>query len=221
MWRDVAVAALVTGGVWLVATCSDPSVGSCGNGVVEGDEECDNGNPLTAAAGMCTNACRFERGGCGNGVPEAGEQCDDGNLVSGDGCDDSCYWEDLCGNNVLDDGEECDDGNELDNDDCVLVDRQCKTARCGDGHVRTNPARPSNREECDYEDPDDPEECTTHCTRPAVADGDADVDVDADADAEVDAAAEVDADGEVDADAQVAPDAEVDGGADAALDADA
>ena len=70
---------------------NDPGV-VCGNGFVEGSEECDDGN-LSNLDG-CSEDCLNETPGtCGNGVVESGEKCDDGNLEAGDGCDDSCMFE--------------------------------------------------------------------------------------------------------------------------------
>jgi cysteine-rich repeat protein len=57
---------------------------TCGNGVVDPGEECDDGN--TNSADGCTNACTL----CGNGVTTAPEQCDDANLIAGDGCESEC-----------------------------------------------------------------------------------------------------------------------------------
>ena len=77
---------------------------TCGDGVVDGDEACDDGN--TDDADGCSASCQLEAcddgvaqateacdddptGGaveCGNGVTEAGEACDDGNTAAGDGC---------------------------------------------------------------------------------------------------------------------------------------
>src|SRR5262245_20903543 len=51
-----------------------------------------------------------------------------------------------CGNGMPDPMEECDDGNASNADDCTMG---CKAARCGDSFVRSSPANPLNREECD------------------------------------------------------------------------
>ena len=101
------------------ATETPPScepASSCGNGLLEGSEACDDGN--TAVGDGCDPQCLLELGagpcidgaqcgsgvcntmasipvcavpvGCGNGVLNANETCDDGNQVNGDGCDQSC-----------------------------------------------------------------------------------------------------------------------------------
>jgi len=59
---------------------------TCGNGIREHDEACDDGN-LTDGDG-CDSNCTVTA--CGNGIITAGEDCDDGNLVGGDGCEADC-----------------------------------------------------------------------------------------------------------------------------------
>lgn len=59
----------------------------CGNGIVEGAEECDDGNSIQTDG--CTGACVA----CGNSVVTPPEGCDDGNLVDGDGCSAACRTE--------------------------------------------------------------------------------------------------------------------------------
>jgi len=62
----------------------------CGNGILETDESCDDGNQLSGDS--CRNDCRSDES-CGNGVLDPGEGCDDGNFVGGDGCDSTCRLE--------------------------------------------------------------------------------------------------------------------------------
>jgi cysteine-rich repeat protein len=65
---------------------------TCGNGVVEGSEECDDGNGVDEDS--CTSACLLNI--CGDGFLNAEvEECDDGNASDGDGCSASCEKE--CG----------------------------------------------------------------------------------------------------------------------------
>ena len=89
--------------------CSATSV--CGNEVVEGSEQCDDGNPNPTDG--CTNACTI----CGDNVVTAPETCDDGNLVDDDGCDSNCQVTG-CGNGLITGSETCDDGNTDDMDSC-------------------------------------------------------------------------------------------------------
>ncbi len=64
-------------------TCSAPS---CGDGVVQPGEACDDGNMVNGDT--CTNNCGL--GECGDGEVGGTEQCDDGNLTDGDACDSNC-----------------------------------------------------------------------------------------------------------------------------------
>ncbi len=104
-------------------TCE--GAGTCGNGVVEAGEACDDGNGTSGdgcsatcfvdglpigsnctnggsaacAVGVCdateTPATCEPANSCGNGVLEAGELCDDGNGTSGDGCSATCFVDNL------------------------------------------------------------------------------------------------------------------------------
>ena len=62
---------------------------ACGNGIVEGVEECDDGNTTNDDA--CSNSC--VSGVCGDNIVQSGlgETCDDGNTTDdANGCDASC-----------------------------------------------------------------------------------------------------------------------------------
>ncbi len=65
---------------------------ACGNGVLEGAEECDDFNNIDGDG--CDASCHIETtptpGVCGDGTVDSGEQCDDGNNVNGDGCSAMC-----------------------------------------------------------------------------------------------------------------------------------
>ena len=56
----------------------------CGNGEVEGSEQCDGGPECTPLCTLPTT--------CGDGLTEGNEQCDDGNTVNGDSCSSSCLF---------------------------------------------------------------------------------------------------------------------------------
>jgi len=88
----------------------------CGDGLVEGSEECDDGN--TTPGDGCATDCSIEPF-CGDGALDDGEECDDGNNAPGDGCAADCAIEPSCGDGTLDDGEECDDGNNTPGDGCA------------------------------------------------------------------------------------------------------
>lgn len=90
----------------------------CGDGIVNGVEDCDDNNNVDGDG--CENDCTFTPGVCGDGILGAGETCDDGNTVSGDGCSNICEDEDGsidCGNDILEIGEIC-DGSLLNNNAC-------------------------------------------------------------------------------------------------------
>jgi len=124
------------------------SPASCGNGQLDPNETCDDGN--NSGGDGCSASCRKEPGYdcptpgqacvkavCGNGKVESGEACDLGSkngLFYGDGtgCSKTCTKEPLCrdgsgknracdaicGDGNLDSSEACDDGNTLDGDGC-------------------------------------------------------------------------------------------------------
>jgi cysteine-rich repeat protein len=73
----------------VATSCLRPVTG-CGNGVLDPNEECDDGN--TVSGDGCSATCRREPR-CGDGVLDPGEECDDGNTVSGDGCSAACRRE--------------------------------------------------------------------------------------------------------------------------------
>mgnify|MGYP002778038546 CR=1 FL=1 len=116
----------------------------CGNGVVEGMEECDDGNqtPNDGCEPGCVNSPV-----CGNGEVEVGEVCDDGNTEDGDECSADCQtatMPQVCGNGTVEDPEQCDDGNQADGDgcqnDCTITPPECGNGvvemgeQCDDGN---------------------------------------------------------------------------------------
>ena len=116
---------------------------TCGNGILEGTEECDDGN--TTGGDGCTSECKFELGWscltpgvrcqpkCGDGLQTGGELCDDGNTLGADGCSADCSkvetgWscpapgvrcQPICGDSLRTGAEECDDGNTTPGDGCT------------------------------------------------------------------------------------------------------
>ncbi|MDI1434430.1 proprotein convertase P-domain-containing protein [Polyangium sorediatum] len=78
---------------WSLALCVDPGASYCGDGVVNGDEECDDGNANNGD--LCSNVCQHNEG-CGDGNFDLGEECDDNNVLSGDGCSSTCKVELTC-----------------------------------------------------------------------------------------------------------------------------
>ena len=118
-----------------LAGCKDEQVvvretgTTCGNGTIEADEGCDDGN--TVATDGCTSACQVAI--CGDGITRADltaeqegyEACDDGNDIQTDACLIQCVLA-SCGDGWLrtdlSEGEAgyeaCDDGNRISNDGC-------------------------------------------------------------------------------------------------------
>ncbi len=106
----------------------------CGNGIVEGNEECDDGNDIPGDG--CEPGC-VNTPVCGNEIVESGETCDDGNTEPGDGCDENCQVEQSegeCGNGIVERPELCDDGNDIDGDGCES-DCTFTPPICGNGIV--------------------------------------------------------------------------------------
>jgi cysteine-rich repeat protein len=65
----------------------------CGDGVLDADEQCDDGDANSdTAPDACRASCRLPW--CGDAVTDAGEACDDANAWGGDGCTPSCAAED-------------------------------------------------------------------------------------------------------------------------------
>lgn len=87
---------------------------SCGNGQIEGDEECDDGNVDNTDS--CLSTCLDAS--CGDGfVHERVEECDDGNQSNTDDCTVACAPS-SCGDGFVQGAEECDDGNATSYDGC-------------------------------------------------------------------------------------------------------
>ena len=93
-----------------------PTAAVCGDGEVDPDEQCDDGN--TSDTDACLGDCTLAR--CGDTFVRTGvEECDDGNTVETDACLNSCKLA-KCGDGITHTGFElCDDGNQI-NTDCVL-----------------------------------------------------------------------------------------------------
>ncbi|MBI2552297.1 DUF4215 domain-containing protein [Candidatus Uhrbacteria bacterium] len=139
---------------------------SCGNGVREYAEDCDDGNLIDGdgCLAQCLNegssAGILGRFACGNGIIDPGEECDPPGLP---GCTASCLHAgalarcvapeqtNCCGSGgdpEPGNGEDCDDGNVLPGDGCSTQCRNEGTSRattCGNGQI-------DRGEECDPED---------------------------------------------------------------------
>ncbi|MBZ9569863.1 DUF4215 domain-containing protein, partial [Patescibacteria group bacterium] len=132
-------------------SCTVPPEPYCGDGIINGDEDCDeganNGVECTPDYGSsctyCSSECTIvELQGpyCGDGIINGEEECeDDEDCHCGRVCSDcSCVPppQPYCGDGNLDDGEECDDGNNIDGDGCsATCTIEIPEPYCGDGNL--------------------------------------------------------------------------------------
>lgn len=133
---------------------SSTSTAKCGDGLVGGDEQCDDGNGVPGDA--CTNSCELAR--CGDGIQGPGEACDDGDQDDGNGCSNGCLIP-TCGDGVVEGDEQCDEAGES-----VTCNMNCTAAMCGDGQLNMLAG-----EACD--DGDESPTCDADCTAPVCGDG--------------------------------------------------
>lgn len=132
----------------------------CGDGAVQGAEECDNG-VANGPAGNCTPLCTLPA--CGDGFvhPPSGEACDDGNASDEDACLGDCTAA-TCGDGIVQQGVElCDDGNASAGDGCTP---ECTLASCGDGVVQAP-------EQCDDGNGSNGDACLATCVPASCGDG--------------------------------------------------
>lgn len=123
----------------------------CGDGIVAGDEQCDDGANNGMGYGFCSAECT-PGPRCGDAVLDAEEQCDNGvnvdaYYVTAESCAPGCVFPGFCGDGLLDSAfaEECDLGVDNNvgaydgcNPDCT------RGPGCGDGLPD-----PDQGEECD------------------------------------------------------------------------
>ena len=131
----------------------------CGDEVVEGDEECDDGSAngdTAACTSSCTNAV------CGDGLVWDGmEECDDANADDSDDCLAACTTA-VCGDGAVQTGvEECDDAGES-----AECDTDCTLASCGDTVTNVLAG-----EECDDGNSDNDDACLGSCVDASCGDG--------------------------------------------------
>lgn len=105
------------------SSSSEGPMGMCGDGILQGDEDCDD----TVETATCDDDCTFADCGDANVNETAGEICDAGGESLN--CDDDCTLP-VCGDGVTNesDNEICDDAG-----DSSTCDADCTLATCGDG----------------------------------------------------------------------------------------
>lgn len=128
----------------------------CGDGVTEGNEECDDGESNSdTMADACRTDCTLPR--CGDGIPDTEEECDQGSENSDsepDTCRSDCT-NPICGDGIVDAiaGETCDDKNVIAGDGCSP---DCTIEICGNGYV-------DPEEVCDDGNTMDGDGCAADC----------------------------------------------------------
>ncbi len=159
---------------------------TCGNGILEGAEECDDGN--THPGDGCTSDCKLESDWacptpgqpcistvvCGDGIISGNEVCDDHNTVSGDGCSADCSqvepgWvcqtpgqrcQPKCGDGLLLGTEQCDDGNTVASDGCSA------TCMVESGYACPTAGQPCHKTVCGDHNKEGAESCDDGNTVP-------------------------------------------------------
>jgi cysteine-rich repeat protein len=130
----------------------------CGDGVVGGDEQCDDGNDATDDD--CMPSCELAR--CGDGFINVGhEECDDADAENDDDCTTKCTLP-RCGDGLLHPPSEACDEGKLNSDSFYGgCGSQCQPGPgCGDGVV-------NGPEDCDDGNDDPHDGCLTGCIEAA------------------------------------------------------
>lgn len=164
--------------------CDGPPPTECGDGVLDHDEGCDDGDQngdnarckADCTPNMCGDgalgpeeacddgdlnddraACKSDCtvASCGDGIVGPDEACDEG-ADNGPGrpCKSDCRTS-ACGDGTVDPGEDCDPGGET--AECNV---DCSSAMCGDGTLN-----PTAGEACDDGNGSDDDDCLSDCAR--------------------------------------------------------
>jgi cysteine-rich repeat protein len=146
---------------------------TCGDGRVDGGEECDDGNAKDYDE--CLNDCSLAT--CGDGIVNNYEYCDEGEDNSWEfwaTCPPDCSTNDHCFNGVWEPekSEECDDDSKADTSSCTL---SCELNVCGDGYAYLDETPGTNNTNplhlCDDFNDDDSDACTSDCAWNVCGDG--------------------------------------------------
>jgi len=113
---------------------------TCGDGAVEGVEECDDSNTVNGDG--CTSECDDEY--CGDGVVNQNgvEQCDGTATPAGHTCSATCQFVPVCGNGWVEYPELCDDGDTLPTGVCNASCTSLAEPFCGNNIIEAG-------EQCD------------------------------------------------------------------------
>ena len=148
-------------------TCPE-QCGECGDGIVSGTEQCDNGQanqthwPSTPPDDACSDLCTTTVEWCGDGLLNADEQCDNATNIDPpysptlppDACAPGCKLPGYCGDGEHTGEEACDDGEQT-----ATCELDCVAPKCGDGVHN-----PLAGEACDDNNKLDGDGCTADCS---------------------------------------------------------
>jgi len=144
-----------------------PIAFQCGDGFVDGGEECDNGaDNSDSQPDACRTDCTLAS--CGDEVVDTGEQCDNG-AANSDSEPNACRTDCAlagCGDRVVDTGEQCDNGAANSDTEPNACRTDCALAGCGDGVVDTGEPCDNGAANSDTE----PNACRTDCARAGCGD---------------------------------------------------
>jgi fibro-slime domain-containing protein len=140
---------------------------TCGDGVLAGNERCDDGPNNGAGYGFCGVDCQ-PGPRCGDAVLNGDEACDnginaDGYTLSDTACAPGCVLPPWCGDGQIDAmfSEECDPGNGAAGAETGCLTDCTFGARCGDGVL-------NGEEECDDGDRQNNDGCNVNCRKERV-----------------------------------------------------
>jgi len=132
--------------------CEIPS--SCGDGVEDAGEECDDGNIINGDG--CSSTCELEEY-CGDQIVNGNEECD-----GQEHCLPDCTWDEWCGDGIANLSEECDGGDLGAGAPAGAVcNTSCEWEWCGDGIVQDglneicdpgDPVQDYCNDQCDYKE---------------------------------------------------------------------
>ncbi|MCB0332526.1 MAG: pilus assembly protein [Bdellovibrionales bacterium] len=127
----------------LTGRCVDCQCVWCGDGELNGIDECEPPGSTCSNGGQCTETCKCIS--CGNGRHDGGEDCDTsdpngGNEVCQDDHDDQnavcsdcvCLY---CGDGIKNNSEICDGESGIGELGCESCNADCTCAQCGDGTI--------------------------------------------------------------------------------------